>query len=139
MWATNRLAEATSLLPPPTTLQDAAAAVKDDLAASAKLAASAADLIKQLPQAQDVCDCLDAILAGDLDGASLGGAEALLLPLFAPGGRPAAGLLCSLPIKIVGPGPAGLPSPAGLAGGAWVGAALQGWLCLQRDGGTRFY
>lgn len=69
----------------PVCVQDAFA-VKDDLAASAKLAASAADLVKQLPQAQDVCDCMAALLAGDLDGTSLGGAEAVLLPLFAPGG-----------------------------------------------------
>ncbi|GAB4820628.1 hypothetical protein N2152v2_007674 [Parachlorella kessleri] len=60
-------------------------AAKDDLAASSKLAVSAASLLRQLPHAHAVCDCLDAVLAGDLDGAGLAGADALLMPLLAPG------------------------------------------------------
>lgn len=66
-------------------LQDAAFAAKDDQAATAKLATSTTDLVRALPQAQAVLDCLDAILSGDLDGSSLGEPDGLLLPLFAPG------------------------------------------------------
>ena len=78
----------TASLPPkwiPRTQEGLAA--KDDLTASSKLAASAADLVRQLPSAEAVVDCLAAALAGDLDGAGLEGPEGLLLPLFAPGAR----------------------------------------------------
>ena len=54
--------------------------------ASAKLADSAAALAKQLPNAQAVCDCMAALLSGDLDGASLNTPDVVLLPFFAPGG-----------------------------------------------------
>lgn len=59
----------------------------EDVAATAAVAAAAAEVLRRLHSPQAVADCLAAVLAGDLDGAPLMDSQpdAVLLPLYAPG------------------------------------------------------
>lgn len=65
--------------------------VPEDAAVSGSVASALAEVLRRLHTPQAVADCLAALLAGDLDGAPLLDTQpdAVLLPLYAPGEKPA--------------------------------------------------
>ncbi len=62
----------------------------EDAAVTAAVATALAEVLRRLHSPDAVADCLAAVLAGDLDGAPLMDTQpdAVLMPLYAPGGLP---------------------------------------------------
>lgn len=67
--------------------------VPEDAAVTAAVAGALAEVLRRLHSAEAVADCLAAVLVGDLDGAPLMDSQpdAVLMPLYAPGGPGGAG------------------------------------------------